>query len=62
LNVIEQVFNVTQTTVVRNAWERGQALTVHGWVYALQDGLIRDMEVASSNVQESIAANARASR
>jgi len=62
LNVIEQVFNVTQTTVVRGAWERGQTLTVHGWVYSLQDGLIRDMKVASSNVDESIAANSRASR
>jgi carbonic anhydrase len=62
LNVIEQVFNVTQTTVVRRAWERGQILTVHGWVYSLQDGLIRDLKVASSSVDESIAANSRASR
>ena len=62
LNVIEQVFNVTQTTVVRSAWERGQTLTVHGWVYSLQDGLIRDLKVASSSIDESIAANSRASR
>lgn len=42
-NVIEQVVNVSQTTVVRDAWERGQSLTVHGWIYALRDGLLRDL-------------------
>ncbi|MGH7669073.1 MAG: carbonate dehydratase [Gemmatimonadaceae bacterium] len=45
LNVIEQVVNVAQTTVVRDAWARGQSLSVHGWVYALQDGLLRDLDV-----------------
>ncbi len=45
LNVIEQVLNVAQTTVVRDAWERGQPLDVHGWVYALKDGLIRDLHL-----------------
>ena len=45
LNVIEQVVNVCQTTVVQEAWERGQDLTVHGWVYSLQDGLVRDLKV-----------------
>jgi carbonic anhydrase len=43
LNVIEQVANVCQTTIVRDAWERGQELTVHGWVYGLKDGLVRDL-------------------
>jgi carbonic anhydrase len=43
LNVIEQVANVCQTTIVRDAWDRGQDLTVHGWVYGLQDGLLRDL-------------------
>ena len=43
LNVIEQVANVCQTTIVRDAWDRGQELTVHGWVYGLQDGLVRDL-------------------
>jgi carbonic anhydrase len=38
LNVIEQVANVCQTTIARDAWERGQALAVHGWIYGLQDG------------------------
>src|SRR5262245_54476662 len=46
LNVIEQVVNVCQTTVVRDAWERGQELSVHGWVYALKDGLIRDLQMS----------------
>ena len=43
LNVIEQVANVAQTVVVQDAWRRGQRLTVHGWIYGLQDGLIRDL-------------------
>lgn len=62
LNVVEQVFNVTQTTVVRGAWERGQLLTVHGWVYGLQDGILRDLDVSASSVEESIAANIRGCR
>ncbi len=45
LNVIEQVNNVCQTTIVQDAWERGQAVTVHGWIYGLQDGLLRDLGV-----------------
>ena len=43
LNVREQVSNVCRTTVVQAAWERGQELSVHGWVYALEDGLLRDL-------------------
>jgi len=43
LNAIEQVMNVAQTTVVQDAWSRGQSLTLHAWVYALSDGLLRDM-------------------
>ena len=48
LNVIEQVTNVSQTTVVRDAWSRGQALAVHGWIYDLNDGLIKDLGVSVS--------------
>jgi carbonic anhydrase len=48
LNVIEQVANVCQTTVVQEAWERGQELTVHGWVYGIADGLVRDLGVSRS--------------
>jgi carbonic anhydrase len=43
LNVIEQAVNVCQTTVVREAWARGQDLSVHAWVYGLGDGLLRDL-------------------
>jgi len=46
INVIEQVGNVCQTSIVLDAWERGQDLTVHGWVYGLKDGLIRDLGVS----------------
>ena len=45
LNVIEQVANVAQTVVVQDAWQRGQPLTVHGWIYGLKNGLIRDLGV-----------------
>ncbi len=45
LNVIEQVINVCQTTIARDAWERGQLLSVHGWIYGLHDGLLRDLNV-----------------
>jgi carbonic anhydrase len=48
LNVIEQVVNVSQTTVVRDAWARGQGLTVHGWIYDLHDGLLRDLGMCVS--------------
>ena len=47
LNVIEQVVNVGNTTVVRDAWARGQALAVHGWVYDIRDGLLRDLYVTA---------------
>jgi carbonic anhydrase len=43
LNVIEQVVNVCRTTIIQEAWRQGQPLTVHGWIYGLEDGLIRDL-------------------
>ena len=43
LNVVEQVVNAAQTTVVRDAWARGQSVSVHGWVYGLEDGMLRDL-------------------
>ncbi len=52
LNVIEQVVNVSQTTIVRDAWARGQPLTVHGWCYGLKDGLLRDLGLRASNQSE----------
>ena len=49
LNVIEQVNNVSQTTVVRDAFARNQSLSVHGWIYGLSDGLLRDLGVTVSS-------------
>lgn len=49
LNVIEQAVNVCQTTVVQDAWERGQDLSVHGWIYSLRDGRVRDLGMHVSN-------------
>jgi carbonic anhydrase len=46
LNVIEQVVHVCQTTAVVDAWQRGQDLTIHGWIYGLSDGLLRDLGLA----------------
>lgn len=52
LNVAEQVVNVCQTTVVEDVWARGQELTVHGLVYGLHDGRLRDLGVSASSVDE----------
>ena len=46
LNVMEQAVNVARSTVIREAWARGQGVTVHGWVYSLEDGIIRDQDVS----------------
>jgi len=56
LNVIEQVANVCQTTIAHDAWDRGQSLAVHGWVYGLRDGLIRDLSMTVSHSGEMSAA------
>lgn len=45
LNVIEQALNVAETTIVQDAWKRGQSLSVHSWIYGLEDGIIRDLEL-----------------
>ncbi|HHJ12129.1 MAG TPA: carbonic anhydrase, partial [Chromatiales bacterium] len=44
LNVIEQVHNVCRTTIVQDAWDRGQELSVHGWIYGIGDGRLRDLD------------------
>jgi carbonic anhydrase len=54
LNVIEQVANVCHTTIARDAWERSQELTVHGWIYGLQDGLLRDLNVTVADFHETL--------
>lgn len=52
LNVMQQVVNVSQTTVMREAWSRGQKVTLHGWCYSLDDGLVRDMGMSSRSGEE----------
>ncbi len=52
LNVIEQVVNVCHTTIVEDAWARGQAVTVHGVIYSLTDGILRDLGVTTSSLTE----------
>lgn len=58
LNVLEQALNVCRTTVLRAAWKRGQAVTVHGWVYALKDGLIKDLGFCANREEDLEAASA----
>ncbi|OWS72487.1 carbonate dehydratase [Polynucleobacter aenigmaticus] len=52
LNVIEQVVNVCETTIVQDAWSRGQDLTVHGWAYRLETGLVNDLGMSISSTEE----------
>jgi len=52
LNVIEQVVNVCETTIVQDAWARGQDLTVHGWTYRLETGLVNDLGMSTSSAEE----------
>src|SRR5258705_4093456 len=62
LNVIEQVLHVTQTTVLREAWSRGQEITVHGWIYSLRDGRLRDLTVSAASPAEAATAYTVATR
>lgn len=50
LNAIEQASNVCQTTVIRDAWMRGQPLTVHAWCYSLRDGRVRDIDLDADSI------------
>ena len=52
LNVIEQVANVCHTTIVQNAWKAEQELTVHGWIYSIEDGILKDLDVCVTNLDE----------
>jgi carbonic anhydrase len=52
LNVIEQVLNVCHTSIVRDAWQRGQPLAVHGWIYGLKNGLLRDLDITVTQPDE----------
>jgi carbonic anhydrase len=59
LNVIEQVINVGETTILLDAWERGQNLMVHGWIYGLKDGIIKDLDVSIESENDLIALRKR---
>lgn len=52
LNVIEQVINVCRTTIVKNAWKSGQDLSVHGWIYSIEDGILKDLGVCITSADE----------
>lgn len=52
LNVIEQVINVCNTTTVRNAWKSGQELAVHGWIYGIEDGILQDLDICVTGLEE----------
>ncbi len=52
LNVIEQVYHVCQTTIVQGAWQRGQELAVHGWIYDIHDGLLQDLKLTITRADE----------
>lgn len=60
LNVLEQARNVCRTTVVTDAWQRGQSVVVHGWVYGLDNGLLQDMRITVANSDEMAGAYALA--
>ena len=60
LNVLEQARNVCRTTVVTDAWQRGQSVVVHGWVYGLDNGLLQDMRVTAASSDEVAGAYAQA--
>jgi carbonic anhydrase len=51
-NVIEQAYNVCHTTIVQNAWQRGQEVVVHGWVYDVHDGILRDLNITIGGIEE----------
>ncbi len=52
LNVIEQVANVCHTTIVQNAWKAGQDLSVHGWIYSIEDGILKDLNVCVTGIDQ----------
>jgi len=52
LNVIEQVLNVCNTTIVQDAWARQQKITIHGWIYAIHDGVLRDLKISVDDTEE----------
>ncbi len=60
LNVLEQARNVCRTTIVEDAWQRGQDVVIHGWVYGLHNGLLEDLRMTVQRVDDIEPAHARA--
>ncbi len=54
METLRHLFNVCHTTIARDAWERGQELAVHGWIYGLQNGHLRDLNVTVTDVHETV--------
>ena len=52
LNVMEQVANVCHTSIIQNAWKAGHPLTIHGWIYNVGDGILKDLKIATSTIEE----------
>jgi carbonic anhydrase len=52
LNVVEQVANICHTTIIQNAWKAGQELAVHGWIYSIEDGILKDLDVCITNLSD----------
>ncbi len=52
LNVVEQVANICHTAIVQNAWNSGQELSVHGWIYSIEDGILKDLNVCTTGLDE----------
>lgn len=52
LNVLEQVINICHTTIVRTAWKEGKKLAVHGWIYSIEDGLLKDLNLCTTGLEE----------
>lgn len=60
LNVIEQVTNVCNTTIVQQAWKSGQTLAVHGWIYGIKDGILKDLDICITGLDQVSATHRRA--
>ncbi len=54
LNVIEQVYHVAQTTIIQSAWAKSQELSIHGWIYSIEDGLLKDLDVSLDSPKDSL--------
>ncbi len=59
LNIIEQVRNVCNTTIVKKAWKAGAELSIHGWIYSVENGILKDLDTCVSSLEESVENNKR---